>query len=328
MTYSTLNNECYLTIFDRACLIQLPERLTLSEANSLEKSFQAILQVNSTPKKIILDFAKTTAIDSSGLICLNKIFKIAAQTGLNLVCWSFSPQLKSLLSEVKGDRLLNIDARTEAICQEEDIQNSSIHPSVKSKIKRLFDIIGALIGLGITAILLIPIAIAIQLDNPGPVFYSQTRCGYMGKRFRIWKFRSMVVNADSLKHLVKNKANGAFFKNDNDPRITKVGRFLRKTSLDEFPQFWNVLKGEMSLVGTRPPTLEEIEIYELHHGQRLNVKAGLTGEWQVNGRSKITDFEEVCRLDAQYRKKWSLFYDFKLIFKTIKFIFYKNSDAC
>jgi lipopolysaccharide/colanic/teichoic acid biosynthesis glycosyltransferase len=106
-----------------------------------------------------------------------------------------------------------------------------------------------LVGLAIAAVLFIPIAIAIQLDNPGSIFYSQIRCGYMGKPFRIWEFRSMVVNADRLQSKVENQTNsGLFFKNKNDRRITKVGRFLRKTSLDEFPQFWNVLKGEMSLV--------------------------------------------------------------------------------
>jgi lipopolysaccharide/colanic/teichoic acid biosynthesis glycosyltransferase len=107
----------------------------------------------------------------------------------------------------------------------------------------------------ITTIIAIPIAIAIKLDNPGPIFYSQIRCGVRGKTFRVWKFRSMVVNAEQLQHLVDNQAQGHIFKNKNDPRITRVGRFLRRTSLDELPQFWNVLKGDMSLVGTRPPTI-------------------------------------------------------------------------
>ena len=118
--------------------------------------------------------------------------------------------------------------------------------------KRLIDIVGAMVGLGITAILFIPIAIAIKLDSRGPIFFSQTRCGWMGTRFRIWKFRSMCTNAENLKEQIENQIDGPIFKNDNDPRITTVGSFLRRTSLDELPQFWNVLKGEMSLVGTRP----------------------------------------------------------------------------
>ena len=192
-----------------------------------------------------------------------------------------------------------------------------IHYSAISKRKRLLDIVGALIGLGITTILAIPIAIAIQLDDPGPIFYSQIRCGVKGKPFRLWKFRSMSVDADRRQHLVQNQAKGYIFKNKNDPRVTRVGRFLRRTSLDELPQFWNVLKGEMSLVGTRPPTLEEVMNYKKHHWDRLNIKPGMTGEWQANGRSSVTDFEEIVRMDIAYQQKWSLTYDLKLILKTL-----------
>lgn len=203
----------------------------------------------------------------------------------------------------------------------------AVHPSINSKIKRLIDVMGALIGLMITAILAVPIAIAIQLDDPGPIFYSQIRCGCQGCRFRIWKFRSMVVDAEKLKHLVPNQANGHIFKNENDPRITRVGRFLRRTSLDEFPQFWNVLMGDMSLVGTRPPTPDEVKRYDSHHWHRLNVKPGITGEWQVNGRSTVKDFEAIVRMDVDYQIKWSVVYDLRLIFKTIEVILNKNG-AC
>ena len=201
------------------------------------------------------------------------------------------------------------------------------HASVTSPLKRLIDIIGALVGLFITALLIIPIAIAMQLDSPGPIFYQQTRCGLKGEYFQIWKFRSMVVNADQLKHLVENQAQGYIFKNENDARITRVGNFLRKTSLDEFPQFWNVLKGEMSLVGTRPPTLDEVEQYEPHHWQRLNVKPGITGEWQANGRSSVKDFEEIVKMDVAYQYKWSVSYDLYLIGKTI-WVVLNKSGAC
>ncbi|HEY9739999.1 MAG TPA: sugar transferase [Coleofasciculaceae cyanobacterium] len=202
-----------------------------------------------------------------------------------------------------------------------------VHYSTNSKRKRLLDIIGALIGLVVTVILAIPIAIAIQFDNPGPIFYSQIRCGVKGQPFRLWKFRSMVVEADRLQHLVENQATGNIFKNKNDPRITRVGHFLRRTSLDELPQFWNVLKGDMSLVGTRPPTLEEVRKYEKHHWERLNIKPGITGEWQANGRSSILDFEEIVRMDIAYQQKWSVIYDLKLIWKTLLVVACKDG-AC
>lgn len=198
------------------------------------------------------------------------------------------------------------------------------HQSATCKIKRLIDILGAVVGLFLTAILAIPIVIAIQIDDPGPIFYRQLRCGLRGKPFRILKFRSMVVDADRRQHLVQNQAKGHIFKNTNDPRITRVGRFLRRTSLDELPQFWNVLNGEMSLVGTRPPTLNEVQHYKPHHWQRLRTKPGMTGEWQVNGRSSVIDFEDIVSMDLAYQRKWSLIYDFQLILKTIAVVLKKQ----
>jgi lipopolysaccharide/colanic/teichoic acid biosynthesis glycosyltransferase len=206
-------------------------------------------------------------------------------------------------------------------------QGLAEHPSVDSLAKRLLDITGAVVGLTLTGLALVPIAIAIQLDNPGPLFYSQVRCGYRGQKFRIWKFRSMVTNADQLQHLVENEAQGLVFKNRNDPRITRVGQFLRKTSLDEFPQFWNVLRGEMSLVGTRPPTVKEVMQYEPHHWQRLAVKPGITGEWQARGRSEVSNFEEIVAMDVQYQKRWSFWYDLQLIFETVAAVV-KRKGAC
>ena len=182
-------------------------------------------------------------------------------------------------------------------------------------------------GLLITGVIFVPIAIAIKLDSPGPIFFSQTRCGWLGKEFKILKFRSMCVDAETLKDKIPNQAQGAFFKNKNDPRITRVGKFLRRTSLDELPQFWNVITGEMSLVGTRPPTPDEVERYDVPQWQRLDVKPGMTGEWQVNGRSQVRNFEEVIQLDLRYQENWSLGYDLQLIFKTILILFQKNSGA-
>jgi lipopolysaccharide/colanic/teichoic acid biosynthesis glycosyltransferase len=195
--------------------------------------------------------------------------------------------------------------------------NFYLHESVLSKSKRVLDVVGAIVGLLITAVLFIPLAIVIKLDSPGPILFSQVRCGLHGRTFRIWKFRSMVDKAEYKKHLVKNQAKGHIFKNENDPRVTKIGCFLRKTSLDEFPQFWNVLKGEMSLVGTRPPTVDEVSKYKPHHFSRLNVKPGITGEWQTRGRSRVSNFEDIVALDLDYQKKWSFFYDLNIIFLTV-----------
>lgn len=194
------------------------------------------------------------------------------------------------------------------------------HPSTNSVIKRFIDIVGSIVGLLILSIVFLPIAIAIKLDSPGPIFYTQARCGLQGKPFKIRKFRSMVANADALKSKVKNEAKGLIFKNENDPRVTRVGNFLRKTSLDELPQFWNVFKGEMSLVGTRPPTLDEVAQYKEHHWRRLDVKPGITGLWQVSGRSSVKDFEEVVTLDLNYQKNWHPLYDLYLILKTLEVV--------
>ncbi len=205
--------------------------------------------------------------------------------------------------------------------------NLKIHRSAQSFWKRAVDIVGGLIGLAFTALIFIPIALVIRWDSPGSVLYSQERCSVGGKRFRIWKFRSMGVNADAQKESLQNEASGHIFKMAADPRVTTVGKFLRRTSLDEFPQFWNVLMGDMSLVGTRPPSLDEVAKYEAHHWQRLAVKPGITGVWQVNGRSTVKDFEDIVKLDLSYQEDWSVGYDLYLIFKTVWVVFNKDG-AC
>ncbi len=227
-----------------------------------------------------------------------------------------------------------------------------VHPSVRNPIKRLIDIVGSLIGLSFTGVLFIPIAIAIMVESKGNVLFGQIRCGLLSKPFRIWKFRSMVKNAEQLKMKVENQVeasskvpiadgddttiSGKFFKNADDPRVTKIGKFLRKTSLDEFPQFWNVLVGDMSLVGTRPPTFDEINSYELeveYHDERytewnrLDVRPGITGVWQVNGRSNVRTFGEVVNYDIEYRKNWSIWYDLKLIVQTFVVLFDRKNKA-
>ena len=187
--------------------------------------------------------------------------------------------------------------------------------------KRLFDIVGGVIGCIVTAVLFIFVAPAICIRSPGPVFFSQERIGRGGKPFRIYKFRSMYPDAEQRKNelMEKNKsADGLTFKVDDDPRIIRgVGSFLRRSSIDEFPQFYNVLKGDMSLVGTRPPLREEWEKYDVHHRARLTVKPGITGLWQISGRSEITDFEEIVRLDREYIDNWNLKLDIKILLKTV-----------
>jgi len=199
------------------------------------------------------------------------------------------------------------------------------HASAYCLFKRTLDVVGSLVGLVILAILYVPIAIAIKLDSSGPIFYTQQRYGLQGQPFTIRKFRSMVQNADALKATVKNEAKGLIFKNQQDPRVTRVGQFLRKTSLDEIPQFWNVLVGEMSLVGTRPPTADEVAHYNDRHWQRLNVKPGLTGEWQVSGRSAIKDFECIVDLDLRYQSLWNPLYDLMIIFRTFQVLLNRGS---
>ena len=185
--------------------------------------------------------------------------------------------------------------------------------------KRALDIIGGLVGLICTGIFVLIIGPAIVIESPGPIFFSQTRIGKNGRRFKIYKFRSMYMDAEERKKelMEQNKMSGLMFKMDDDPRITKVGKFIRKTSIDEFPQFLNVLKGDMSLVGTRPPTEDEFEQYSLHYRRRLSITPGLTGMWQVSGRSDIKNFDEVVKLDLQYIDNWSLSLDFKILLQTV-----------
>lgn len=186
-------------------------------------------------------------------------------------------------------------------------------------IKRTMDIVGSAIGLLFTGVAFLIFAPVIKIQSPGPVFYSQTRIGRNGRRFKFHKFRTMVVNADQMKDqlMEQNEMDGHMFKMKDDPRIFGIGKVMRKFSIDELPQFWNVLKGDMSLVGTRPPTEDEFEQYELHHKARLGIKPGLTGMWQVSGRSEIQDFEEVVGLDTYYISNWTLGLDLKILFKTI-----------
>lgn len=195
-------------------------------------------------------------------------------------------------------------------------------------VKRAMDIVGAVIGLAITVVVTVFLAPPLLLESPGPLFFSQKRVGKNGRFFKIYKFRSMYRDAEERKKELEsqNEMNGFMFKMKDDPRITKVGKFIRKTSIDELPQFFNVLKGDMSLVGTRPPTVDEFRQYESHQKRRLSAKPGITGLWQVSGRNEITDFEEVVKLDVQYIDNWSIGLDIKIILKTIKVVFEKGGE--
>lgn len=320
---------------DGVCTLQMPIALTVAEAVEFEKTVKSLAQGDSTLSQLVLDFGQTQFIDSSGIGALVISRRLSQQQGWHLVLKNVQAQVNMALEMTDLLSIFNFEFDEEEAAEAASISSSkgkesglqSTHPSVTSAGKRALDIVGSLVGLLITAFLFVPIAIAIQIDDPGPIFFRQERCSWMGKRFKIWKFRTMVANAEALKSQVKNELDGPLFKSENDPRITRVGRFLRRTSLDELPQFWNVLKGEMSLVGTRPPTPDEIEQYKVPEWQRLNVKPGMTGEWQVSGRSTIKTFEEVIAMDLLYQQKWSLAYDIQLIFKTVAVLFSKKAGA-
>ena len=219
--------------------------------------------------------------------------------------------------EAPNSRMNNINDRS--------VITTAINPMTfrQKFIKRTIDIIGAIFGLLFTAILFIFFAPIILIQSPGPIIFKQKRVGKNGRVFNFYKFRSMYPDAEERKKALmsQNKMEGLMFKMDNDPRIFPFGRFLRKTSLDEFPQFWNVLKGDMSLVGTRPPTLDEYEKYSLYHASRLSIKPGITGLWQISGRSDITNFEDVVKLDREYIRNFSTFEDLRIMLKTVTVVF-------
>lgn len=190
-------------------------------------------------------------------------------------------------------------------------------------LKRAMDIVGSIVGLAISVPIIAITAIPLKLESPGPLFFKQQRVGLNGRYFYIYKLRSMYVDAEERKKelMAKNEMNGLMFKITDDPRITKVGRFIRRTSIDELPQFFNVLRGEMSLVGTRPPTVDEYSHYESHHKRRLSMKPGISGLWQVSGRSNIENFEDVVKMDVEYIDNWSLKLDIQILLKTVVIVF-------
>ena len=261
--------------------------------NWVDEVFFALPEHVDIPKKIMKDCNRMGVVTHVQLAALNELGK------------------NQVVEEIAGYMVLS--------------SSINIVSSWQLLVKRLMDIAGGLVGCIFTGIIYIFIAPIMKVKSPGPVFFSQVRMGKNGKPFKIYKFRSMYMDAEERKKEMMEKNNikdGLMFKMDDDPRIIKgIGHFIRKTSLDEFPQFWNILKGDMSLVGTRPPTMDEWDKYELHHRRRLAIKPGLTGMWQVSGRREITDFEEVVELDTKYIEQWSIGLDIKILFKTVTVVF-------
>lgn len=261
--------------------------------NWVDEVFFALPEHVDIPKKIMKDCNRMGVVTHVQLATLNELGK------------------NQVVEEIAGYMVLS--------------SSINIVSSWQLLVKRLMDIAGGLVGCIFTGIIYIFIAPIMKVKSPGPVFFSQVRMGKNGKPFKIYKFRSMYMDAEERKKELMEKNNikdGLMFKMDDDPRIIKgIGHFIRKTSLDEFPQFWNILKGDMSLVGTRPPTMDEWDKYELHHRRRLAIKPGLTGMWQVSGRSEITDFDEVVELDTKYIEQWSIGLDIKILFKTVTVVF-------
>lgn len=268
-----------LVSFNDTLLLSTPPAFTQRAFREFKKHFQ-----KGFPKevrKIVLDMSQTKFIDSMALETLIDIHNIARSLGRQLALWSVGPEVMLTLSKAGLDSVLTIETATETVRAPSLALPSTrqLPSAVPHPIGRVADILGASIGLAITAIVFIPISITIKLESPGPILLSQVRCGLMGKRFRLWKFRSTVVGARKLANPVSSRAIDNLVENVRDAKVTRVGRFLRKTGLEQLPECWNVLVGEMSLVGRRPLTEDEFNKYALQDDSRLNVKPGMTGEW-------------------------------------------------
>jgi len=193
--------------------------------------------------------------------------------------------------------------------------------------KRAFDVLAASVLIVLFSPLFALVAAAVRLSSAGPAFFRQTRVGYGGRNFQMYKFRSMVQNAEELKAKLQDQSiytDARLFKIRNDPRVTRLGRFLRRSSMDELPQLWNVLRGEMSMVGPRPPLASEVETYEEHNYTRFDMKPGITGPWQVSGRNRITSFDQIVALETEYLTDWSLLKDFSILMKTVPTVLSMN----
>ena len=301
---------------DNKLNIVKPVGIVLVDGKTEEKVLYGIPVVGS--RDSIYEYARTNVVDEvllyAGMSDTSEIAKTYNSMGItvHIVLDSLIQMDQFMLNEINGIPVMTS-------------YRNKITPG-QMFIKRMIDILAGLVGSVIAIVLTILIAPMIWIQDPGPVFFRQERVGRNGRTFKMWKFRTMVVNAEALKKNLMDQnevTSGNMFKLEKDPRIIginkkfSVGQFLRSTSLDEFPQFFNILAGSMSLIGTRPPTKDEVEKYELHHKGRLALRPGLTGMWQVYGRSNITDFEQVVELDKYYIEHCSLALDMKLLFKTV-----------
>lgn len=309
--------------------------LAVIDKDEIGKSYQGIevtANINTAPSivgqdwidEVLVVTPPSSPIDPN---LLNKLLEIGVTLHLNLLPFSKIEGKRQIVEKVASYPVLTLTinyASTLQLC-----------------IKRAMDICAGLVGCLLTVIIFIFVAPCIYIASPGPIFFSQVRVGQNGKKFKMYKFRSMYLDAEERKKdlMDQNKvSDGRMFKMDFDPRIignkilpdgthkTGIGEFIRKTSLDEFPQFFNVLKGDMSLVGTRPPTVDETKLYDLHHYARLAIKPGITGMWQISGRSDITDFEEVVRLDKEYIERWNPGLDVKILLKTLGVVLKKQGS--
>ncbi len=296
--------------------------VALAEENSRLQSISGIPVVSCGKK--VFDFAIKNVVDSV-MIYTNRNDKSTDEVATEFLNMGIPVQIKVdvFIKDMDKIHFSNINSVNTIVVSHNTVS------MFQMMIKRTMDIVAGIIGCLITLILLPFVGTAIKIADPkGPIFFSQERIGKNGRKFKIHKFRSMYADAEERKKelMDKNKMEGLMFKLDADPRIIGsgpdgmkkgLGHFLRASSIDEFPNFWSILKGDMSLVGTRPPTLDEYEKYETHHKSRLAAKPGLTGMWQVSGRSNMTDFEEIVKLDSEYIRNWDLGKDIKIILKTI-----------
>lgn len=298
---------------------------------------RAILEKENRYK--ILGWADITSADRIAVEVLLEKIRSQGATEVFLCSWGAVKNRMFLYWSLRnaGITLHTLPIGLEPISHQAELKMIGGLPSLKSSpplitgsdfwVKRCFDFCSSVLLLTLASPLYLFIALLIRLDSPGPIFYKQTRVGLHGQQFKVWKFRTMVVNADKLQKELEasnEMKDGVLFKLKDDPRITKVGKFLRQYSLDELPQIFNVLFGQMSLVGPRPLPLRDVENFSKHHFIRHEVLPGITGLWQVSGRSDIVDFDQAVRLDVSYIENWSLCLDLKILLETVNVVLYKK----
>jgi len=327
--------RCMYLVADKKFVKDIVKALLNNKYNSFILKGVIVLDSDETGEKIadipmvanedtMLSFIKTNVVDEIFINLRDDNLKTKAITDycldMGIIVHINMENVSGHMPNAEVDKINDLTVVTTSI---------SVATFWQIVLKRMMDICGSLAGLVVTGIVSVFIVPLIYIQSPGPVFFTQERVGKNGRRFKLYKFRSMYMDAEERKKelVLHNKMDGFMFKMDNDPRITPIGRFIRKTSMDELPQFFNILKGDMSLVGTRPPTVDEYEKYALHHKKRLAIKPGLTGLWQVSGRNNITDFEKVVALDTQYIQEWTLGLDLKILLKTVKVVLRREGSS-